>query len=33
MNGYFKTKPLCIMLPKTSAYVKYCDGETKWIYF
>ena len=22
-----------MMLPKTSAYVKSCDGETKWMYF
>ena len=28
-----KIKPLCIMLPKTSAYVKTYDGETKWMYF
>ena len=21
------------MLPKTSAYVKSCDGQTKWTYF
>ena len=21
------------MLPKTSAYVKRCDGQTKWMYF
>ena len=21
------------MFPKTSAYVKSCDGETKWMYF
>ena len=30
-----KIKPLHIMLPKTSAYVK-ChgyDGQTKWMYF
>ena len=26
-------KPLNIMLPKTSAYVKSCDGQTKWMYF
>ena len=24
---------LNIMLPKTSAYVKSCDGQTKWMYF
>ena len=28
-----KVKPLNIMLPKISAYVKSCDGQTKWIYF
>ena len=28
-----KVKPLCIMLPKTSAYVKSYDGQTKWMYF
>ena len=28
-----KVKPLNIMLPKTSAYVKSYDGLTKWMYF
>ena len=28
-----KVKSLHIMLPKTSAYVKSYDGQTKWIYF
>ena len=28
-----KTKPLHIILPKTSTYVKSCDGKTKWMYF
>ena len=28
-----KVKPLHIMLPKTSAYVKIRDGQTKWMYF
>ena len=28
-----KVKPLHIMLPKTSAYVKIYDGQTKWMYF
>ena len=28
-----KIKLLCIMLPKTSAYVKSYDGEAKWMYF
>ena len=27
-----KVKPLHIMLPKTSAYVKSYDGQTKWVY-
>ena len=26
-------KFLHITLPKTNAYVKSCDGETKWMYF
>ena len=30
---YDKVKPLHIMLPKTSAYVKSYDGKTKWMYF
>ena len=28
-----KVKPLNIMLPKTSAYVKSYNGQTKWMYF
>ena len=28
-----KVKPLHIMLPKTSTYVKSFDGQTKWMYF
>ena len=28
-----KVKPLHIMLPKVSTYVKCYDGQTKWIYF
>ena len=28
-----KVKPLHIMLPKRSAYVKIYDGQTKWMYF
>ena len=28
-----KVQPLQIMLPKTSAYVKRYDGQTKWMYF
>ena len=29
----YKIKPLHIMLPKTSVYVKRYDGQTKWMYF
>ena len=28
-----KVKPLHLMLPKTSTYVKSFDGQTKWMYF
>ena len=28
-----KVKPLHIMFPKTSAYVKSYDGQIKWMYF
>ena len=28
-----KVKPLNIMLPKTSAYVKSYDAQTGWMYF
>ena len=28
-----KVKPLHIMLPKTSAYVKSVDGRTRWMHF
>ena len=33
MHDDYKVKPLHIMLPKTSAYVKTYDGQTKWIHF
>ena len=33
MYNDYKVKPLHIMLPKTSAYVKNYDGKTKWMYF
>ena len=33
MYNDHKVKPLHIMLPKTSAYVKSYDGQTKWMYF
>ena len=29
INDY-KTKPLTIILPKTSTYVRSCEGRTKW---
>ena len=28
-----KVQPLHIMLPKTNAYVKSCDAQTKWLCF
>ena len=28
-----KIKPLRLMFPKTTAYVKNYDGETKWMYY
>ena len=31
-NNY-KVKPLHIILPKTSTYIKSYDGRTKWVYF
>ena len=33
LHNDHKVKPLNIMLPKTSAYVKSYDGQTKWIFF
>ena len=33
MHNDHKVKPLHIMLPKTSPYVKSYDGQTKWVYF
>ena len=33
MHNDHKVKPLHAMLPKTSAYVKSYDGQTKWMYF
>ena len=32
-DDYYIIKPLRLMLPKTSAYVKSCDGETKLCIF
>ena len=33
LHNDHKVKPLHIILPKTSDYVKTCDGQTKWMYF
>ena len=33
MHYDHKIKPLHIMLPKTSAYVKGYHGQTRWKYF
>ena len=33
MYNDHKVKSLHIMLPKTSAYVKRYDGQTKWMHF
>ena len=33
MHNDHEVKPLDIMLSKTSAYVKSCNGQTKWMYF
>ena len=32
-DDHRKVKPLLIMLPKMSAYVKSYDGETRWVDF
>ena len=33
LHNDHKVKPLHMMLPKTSAYLKSYDGQTKWMYF
>ena len=33
MYNDHEVKPLDIMLPKISTYVKRYDGQTKWMYF
>ena len=33
MYDDYEVRPLHIMLPKTSAYVKGYDSQTKWMYF
>ena len=32
LYDYYKIKPLRIMLPKASAYIKSYGGQTKWMY-
>ena len=32
-NDDYKVKPLQIRLPKTRAYVKNYNGQSKWMYF
>ena len=33
LHNDHNVQQLCIMLSKTNAYVKSCDGQTKWMYF
>ena len=33
MHDDYKFKPLGMIFPKTKAYVKSYDGQTKWMYF
>ena len=33
MYDDYKIKPLHIMIPKTKAYIKSYDGQTKWMNF
>ena len=33
MGDDYKIKALCIILLKTSAFKKYYDSGTKWVYF
>ena len=33
MYNDHKGRPLHIIFPKTSAYIKSYDGQTKWMYF
>ena len=33
LDDYYKIKPLSVILPKMSAYVKSYDDGTKWMYF
>ena len=32
MDDDYEIKPLCIMFPKLTTYVKSIDGDTKWLY-
>ena len=33
MYNYYEVKPLHVMLPRPSSYVKRYDAETKWLHF
>ena len=33
LYGGSNVRPLNVILPRTSTYVKSCDGQTKYIYF
>ena len=33
MDDDYKIRPFTMILPKTSAYVKNQNGESKWMYF
>ena len=33
LYDYYKIRLLHKRLPKTKAYIKSCDGQTKWMYF
>ena len=33
MDDDYKIKPISIILPKTSTYIKSYDDKTKWMYF
>ena len=33
MDDDYKIRPFTMIIPKTNAYVKNQDGESKWMYF
>ena len=33
LHDDYKNNPLHVLLPKTTAYVKNYNGQTKWMYF